>query len=401
MSEAHAGRRVVVVGASLAGLTTAEALRNEGFDGDILVIGSEDHLPYSRPPLSKQVLLGEWDADRSVLRSRSELDALGIRVRLSTTASGLDLAAGEVRVGDERVRYDTLVIATGVGLRPLGVPADEKAVSALRTVDDARALRARIESARCVAVIGTGVLGSEMASAARRLGKETALIGRSTTLSLGTTGSLLSRRLVDLHRDNGVELHLGSAAVAVESSGGGHRVVLADGTRVAGELVVGAVGGMPHTDWLLDSGLTISDGVVCDSTGEAAPGVYAVGDVARWADPFTGQTHRVEHQANAIDQAHAVAGTIVCGRAATPAVPFFWADIHGVRIQAYGRFDTDASFGVLDDHDPERVLYGSHAHGRLRGIVGWNAPRLFRSARAQVDAARGFLPTYAADIVNT
>jgi NADPH-dependent 2,4-dienoyl-CoA reductase/sulfur reductase-like enzyme len=380
-----ASHRVLIVGASLAGVTTAESLRGEGFDGDILLIGAEPELPYSRPPLSKQVLLGEWEPERAHLRTREDLASLGIRLRLGEPATALDLPAHEVVVGSERVGYDTLVIATGVGLREHAVAAEPGVIRTLRSIDDARALRAGLHGARRVVVIGSGVLGSEIVSAVRRMGRHATLIGRSRRLTLGATGALLSGRLVDLHREHGVDVRLGVEAIRVEHRRSGHRVALSDGSHVDGDLVVAAVGGAPRTEWLRGSGLTLDDGVVCDGSGRAAPDVYAVGDVARWRHPVSGVTSRLEHQANAIDHALSVAASIATGRAAARGLPFFWADIHGVRIQAYGTFDASARLVPIDGDGVERIVFGSTVEDRLTGVIGWNAARLFRDARALVD----------------
>jgi NADPH-dependent 2,4-dienoyl-CoA reductase/sulfur reductase-like enzyme len=350
-------RRVVIVGASVAGLTTAEALRAAGFAGEIVLIGAEDRLPYSRPPLSKQVLLGEWMPERSQLRTSAELAGLGIQLRLGTPATALDLAAREVVMGADRMGFDVIVIATGVAPRSLEV-AESGAVRSLRTVDDARALRHDLQRAHRVVVVGGGVLGSEVASAARRMGRHATLVGRSRSLTLGATGALLSPRLIALHSEHGVEMRLGQQVAAVDRSGREHRVVLDDGSDVRGDLVVAAVGGAPNTDWLRGSGLTLADGVVCDGTGLAAPEVYAVGDVARWMHP---------------------------------ALPFFWAEIHGVRIQAHGSFDVSAPLVPIDEDGAQRVILGSFSGRMLTGVVGWNAPSMFRSARARVDAEHAMI----------
>jgi NADPH-dependent 2,4-dienoyl-CoA reductase/sulfur reductase-like enzyme len=378
-------RRVVIVGASVAGLTTAETLRASGFAGEIVLIGAEDRLPYSRPPLSKQVLLGEWMPERSQLRTSAELAGLGIQLRLGTPATALDLAAREVVMGADRMGFDLIVIATGVAPRSLEV-AERGAIRSLRTVDDARTLRDDLQRAHRIVVVGGGVLGSEIASAARRMGRHATLVGRSRSLTLGATGALLSPRLIALHSEHGVDLRLGQQVAAVDRSGHEHHVMLGDGTEVPGDLVVAAVGGAPNTDWLRGSGLTLADGVVCDGTGLAAPDVYAVGDVARWMHPSRGGTHRVEHQANAIGQALCVAEHIATGSARLPALPFFWAEIHGVRIQAYGSFDASAPLVPIDEDGAQRVVLGSFSGGMLTGVVGWNAPSMFRSARARLDA---------------
>lgn len=367
---------VVVVGAGVAGMTCAEALRSAGHDGPITLVGAEPHAPYARPPLSKQVLDGSWDPSRSVLRTTAEFDGLDVALRTDATATALDPAAHVVTVDGARLHYDVLVIATGVEpVRP-ELPGIEHAF-ALRTLDDAVALRSAWTRAERVAVVGTGVLGSEIASAARHQGHEVALVGRSGLLSFGTVGTLLSERLGELHRDHGVDLRAGAGARRITTDG----LVLGDGSGLPADLVVAATGGRPRTSWLATSGLTVRDGVCCDDLGRAAPDVYAIGDVARWTDPVTGRSTRVEHQTNAIEHALSVAATIT-GAGPLPApIPFFWSEVHGVRIQAVGTFDPARPLAPWSDDGDVLV---QHDGATTTGVVGWGAPRAFRRARAEL-----------------
>ncbi len=376
--------RVVVVGASIGGVTAAETLRREGFDGEIVLLGDERHRPYLRPPLSKQILLGEWEPDQASTHTVAQLDELDIDLRTSCAAVALDVAARVVRTSLGDVPYDELVVATGSEpRRPSLLPM----ARTLRTLDDALALRDGLRSARRVAVVGAGVLGSEIASAARKHGADTLLLGRSGTLAFGAVGTLLSARLARLHEDHGVELDLRAEIVGAESVPDGTRIELADGRTELVDLVVAMIGATPRTRWLDSSTLTIVDGVVCDSVGRAAPGVSAVGDVAAWENPFTGRPARVEHQSNAIEQAIAVALRIVHGEVGAPPVPLFWSEVHGTRIHAYGWFDPERPLVAADGDsaDVAPVLLSRDAAARVRGAVGWNAsPRDFRTARAAV-----------------
>lgn len=391
MSERTPGDRIVIVGASLAGLTTAEALRDNGFAGDVLLIGAEPHLPYSRPPLSKQVLSGDWTEDDATLRTADELAAAGIRTMLGLPATSVDLAGRTVAVGGEEVPFDILVIATGVAARTVR-DAGGAPLPTLRTRADARALAARIADPSRVLVLGAGVLGSEIASGARAKGSEVTLVSRGAEIGFGAVGRLLSSRLVDLHRAAGVDLRLGTAAVSIDplpTSSAGAIVTLSDGARVGADLVVAAVGGHPATEWLRESGLDVSDGVVCDDAGRAAPGVFAVGDVARWTSPTAPEGRRVEHQTNAIEQALAVGRLIATGDAAPCAPTLFWSQLHRVRIQAYGDFDQSIPLvpHVIDPSDPDRLVLAAIRGDQVTGIVGWNAARAFRDARTAVDDA--------------
>ena len=386
--------RVVIVGASIGGLTVAESLRDEGFDGEITLLGDEPHLPYTRPPLSKQILAGEWQPDQAAIRTAAELDELGIRVLTGRRATGLDVGARTLHTDDGPIAFDELVVATGT--EPRRHPALAEA-STLRTMDDALRLRERMEAARRVAVIGSGILGSEIASAARKRDAEVLLVGRSGALGFGGVGTLLSEELVQLHEAHGVELALRAELVAARPAGttaasDATALGFADGTTRTFDLVVTMIGGTPCTDWLASSTLELADGIACDRLGVAAPGVSAVGDVAAWFDPITGRHRRVEHQSNAIEQAIAVAGRLAHGAEGAQPVPLFWSEIHGTRIHAYGWFDPERPLAELPSADVPKTaesagtVFGSHdGAGELRGVVGWNAPpRDFRTARAAV-----------------
>lgn len=374
--------RVVVVGASIGGLTAAETLRQEGYTGEIVLIGEEAHLPYNRPPLSKQILARDWEPADAAIRAAHELDDLDIHVATGRTATSLDVGGRVLETTDGPIGFDDLVIATGT--EPRRHPALPDAAT-LRTMDDALALRERMDAAGTVAVVGSGILGSEIASAARKRGAETLLIGRSGTLGFGGARSLLSEPLAALHAEHGVELALRTeVTAAAPTAGGGHRLTFGDGTTRSFDLVVTMIGGTPCTDWLASSRLDITDGVACDVDGNAAPGVWAVGDVAAWQDPATGARVRVEHQSYAIEQAIAVATRIAHGASSPRPVPLFWTELHGVRITAYGWFDDSVA---LDAQSLERgaVYLARDRSGDVRGAIGWNAPpRDFRAARASV-----------------
>ncbi|SDS54247.1 NAD(P)/FAD-dependent oxidoreductase [Jiangella sp. DSM 45060] len=363
----------VIVGASIAGITTAESLRRAGYDGAITVVGEEPHHPYTRPPLSKQVLTGQWaPADASATTTTD-----GVELILGTRATGLDTGRRLLLTADGELPYDSLVIATGVSARRPAVAG----VHTLRTLDDATALTGALDGASRALVIGAGILGAEIAAGLSKRGLAVTLAGRHRELRFGTVGSLLSPQVVRLHRANGVRLRLGLDVVVLRGDG----AVLSDGSELAADVVVTATGSRPNVGWLAGSALRIGDGVVCDPAGRAAPDVYAVGDVARWADASGGTSTRVEHQQHAIEQAHAVAATIATGVATAPGiVPFFWSELHGTRIQAYGRFDGANSLAVVagDAADGRFVALAARDDVPV-GVVGWNLPRAFRDVRAR------------------
>ncbi|MBP2415364.1 NAD(P)/FAD-dependent oxidoreductase [Microlunatus capsulatus] len=374
---------VVVVGASTAGVTTAEALRAEGCTAPVLLVGAEAHAPYGRPPLSKQVLTGAWSPERAEVRSAAALADRGITLRTSCPATALDPRNRRVALGGRWQDYAELVVATGLTARRL--PGAGAGVPVLRTLDDAVRLRARLLGTRHLVVVGAGILGQEIASAARALDVAVTLVGRSRELSLGTVGALLAERLAALHREHAVDLRLGRAVLGVRPVGTRRWCVeLDDGSRLTVDLVVAALGGVPTTGWLRGSGLDLADGVLCDPAGLAAPHVHAVGDVARWRDARTGRGRRVEHQTSAVEQGLAVARRLVHGTPPEPAVPFLWSELHGTRVQAYGWFPPGRSLEPLPS--ASGTLLAATAAGRTTGVVGWGAGRAFRVARGLVTA---------------
>lgn len=376
--------RVVIVGASIAGLTTAETLRQEGFAGEIVLVGDEPHSPYNRPPLSKQVLHGLWEPEQAMIRTADELADLDIDLRTGCAATALDVSVRIVHTTQGPIEFDELIIATGTAPRQHPLLPD---AHTLRTLDDAIRLRESLTRSTRVAVIGSGILGSEIAGAARKHGAEVLLVGRSGALSFGSVGTLLSDRLAELHRDNGVELMLDAEVTGSTTTDAGTALTFDDGTTRTFDLVVTMIGGTPRTQWLTTSGLDIADGIACDAAGVAAPGISAIGDVASWQDPSTGQNVRAEHQSYAIEQALSVATRLAHGTASPAPVPLFWSEIHGTRINAYGWFDQHHPLTEAHaDADARSTVLLSHDRsGAVRGAVGWNAsPREFRAARASV-----------------
>ncbi|MET9497237.1 FAD-dependent oxidoreductase [Streptomyces sp. NPDC006552] len=353
-------RRIVVAGASAAGLAAAETLRREGFGGTLTLVGAEPHLPYDRPPLSKQVLAGAWPPERTALRAGADLAALDLDLRLGTAATGLDTAARAVALSDgASVGYDGLIVATGV--RPRGLPecAPADGVHVLRGLDDALTLRDRLAAGRRLVVVGAGFLGCEVASSARALGVAVTLVEPAPIPLAHAVGEQVGGHLARLHRDRGVDLRLGTKVTGIETGAAGRRgVQLSDGTVVVADDVLVAVGSLPNTEWLGGSGLDTGDGVVCDQYSAAAPGVYAAGDVARWYHPLFRTSLRVEHRTNAAEQGMAAARNLLRPERAEPfaPVPYFWSEQHGVRIQA---------FGHLRGHDEARVVQGDPAEGRF------------------------------------
>jgi NADPH-dependent 2,4-dienoyl-CoA reductase/sulfur reductase-like enzyme len=344
-------RRIVVVGASAAGLAAAETLRREGYDGTLTLVGDEPLAPYDRPPLSKQLLSGEWQPERLALRPADDLAALGLDLRLGVAATGLELAQRTVQLADgSAVPYDGLIIATGV--RPRRLPGDGAHV--LRTLDDALILRDRLGPGRRLVIVGAGFLGAEAAAVGRQLGCEVTLLEPAPVPLAAAVGTEVGEMLTRAHLEQGVNLRCGVTVTEVTEDG----VRLADGELVEADEVLVAIGSLSNTEWLVGSGLPVSDGVVCDEYCEAARNVYAAGDVARWYNPLFGTSMRIEHRTNAAEQGMAAARNLLNPEARKPftPVPYFWSDQYDMKIQAYG---------YLRGHDEVTVVEGGLAERRF------------------------------------
>jgi len=378
---------ILVVGASLAGFRAVEELRHQGYDGRLTVIGAERHLPYDRPPLSKQVLSGKWDLERIALRPiGKEIADLDVDWRLGVAAAGLDLSARDVELADgTKVPFDALVIATGAAVRTLPGQPTLDGLYALRTLDDCLALRRDLErTPERVVVVGAGFIGAEVAATARERGLVVTVLEALSTPLQRALGDQMGNVCADIHRDHGVDLRLMVGVEGFDDDGHGRLigVRLSDGTTIAADVAVVGVGVVPNTGWCAGSGLTIDNGVVCDETCLAADGVVAAGDIARWPNQRFGEVMRVEHWENAQDQgAHAARRLLGHADPYTP-VPWFWSDQYDRKIQLAGRSSADDEVRVIDGSIDERrfvAIYGRA--GRLVGVLGMNRPRVVMEYR--------------------
>jgi NADPH-dependent 2,4-dienoyl-CoA reductase/sulfur reductase-like enzyme len=386
--------RVVIVGASLAGLRAAESLRTHGFDGEIAVVGKETRHLYDRPPLSKKFLAGEWDADRIRLRKPEEIVALRVDWHHGTTATHLDIENEVLLTDTGDFTYDACIIATGGAVRRLPNQPNHTGIHVLRTINDAEALRDDLAPDKHLVVIGAGFIGLEAAATARAKGcTVTVLEGLPAPLIRGL-GESMGRTVARVHHDNGVEIRCN---VRVEEILGGPAV---SGVRIVNEhgapevvdadVVLVGIGVAPATDWLGDSGLTINDGIVCDENLQCAPGVFAAGDVARWPNALFADiepTMRVEHWTTASEQgAHAATNVIahLNGQPLMPysAVPFFWSDQFTSRIQFLGRGTSADDVRVVAGNPDEGKFAAAYfGNDRLIAVLGVSLPKAVMPAR--------------------
>jgi 3-phenylpropionate/trans-cinnamate dioxygenase ferredoxin reductase subunit len=385
-------RPIVIVGASLAGLRAAQAIRTAGHDGPVVVVGEEPHLPYTRPPLSKELLAGEHEPEQCALPSAK----VDVEWRLGTRAIGLDLERREVLLaGDERLGYDRLLIATGARARhwPGALP---DGVFMLRGLDDALALRDAFAAGPRLAVVGAGFIGCEVAASARKRGLDVTLIDIADQ-PMTALGPAVGARCADLHRAHGVDLRLGTGIEGFEGDGRLEAVRLSDGSRVDADIAVVALGAIPNTDWLADSGLELQPGVVCDPTLAArdADGVFAAGDAAAWPHPMAdGGTIRIEHWTNAAEQGAAAARNLLAEpaeRKPYEAVPYFWSDQYDTKIQSVGLPARAERMTVLEaSPDGDKLVLGGERGGRLVAAIAFNAPRRLMYYRGRLAAMPAF-----------
>lgn len=387
-------RHVAVVGASLAGLSAAEALRDFGFDGQITLLDADPELPYDRPPLSKQLLLGQSSPEDLALRPRSWYDERGVQLRLGERVDAVDVTGRTLRLtGDRILDFDGLVIACGAAARALPGPSAPPAVASriqrLRTLSDARRLRDDLQPGRHLIVVGAGFVGLEVAAAARKRGLVVTVLETAPTPLNRVFGPVVGGWFVDLHERHGVQMRCGVEVAAIESAAEKLTVTLRGGQRLGADIVLAGVGADPATGWLAGSGVSLGNGVRCQADlSTSVAGIVAAGDVACWPNPLFGECMRVEHWTNATEQGRHAAATLLGERAPYEAVPYFWTDQYEAKARFVGRAAATDVFAV-DVPKPNALIALYGRHGLLRGAVCINAPRRLAQYR---DAIRERMP---------
>jgi NADPH-dependent 2,4-dienoyl-CoA reductase/sulfur reductase-like enzyme len=384
-------RTVVIVGSSVGGVRTAKALRSQGFAGRVVVIGGEAHLPYDKPPLSKQFLASVWDQSRITMLSAEDADQADIELRLGNAAERLDMADRVVVLANgTRVAYDVLVVATGAAARPSPWPVDS-GVHVVRTLEDSCELIRALAVTGPVVVVGGGFIGAEVAATAHAAGRDVTIVDPLAAPISRIVGDELGAMLAGVHVRHGVQTRFGVGVESIEGREGDLRVTLTDGETLPAATVVVGIGAIPNDGWLASSGLLIDDGVVCDEFCRAIdhPDVYAVGDVARWRHPRHQEDIRVEHWTNAAEQSVCVAHN-VCHpgelRAYAP-TEYVWSDQYDWKIQIAGRPNRSALHRIIGDiaGDPAQAaaVYGDR-DGILSGAVTVNWPKALMMCRRMI-----------------
>lgn len=381
---------VAIVGASLAGFRTAEALRREGFAGRLTLIGAEDAMPYDRPPLSKQFLVDDWDETKLSL-ARADVDELKIEWRLGLRAESLDTASRSLELSDgSRVEADAIVLATGTQARRLPFGRDLEGVLELRNLVDARKLRAGLRDASRVVVVGAGFIGMEVAASCRQRGLEVAVVEPLEAPLMRGLGSVLGERVARRHRQEGIDFHLGTGVEGFEGEGRVTGVRLSSGHVLPADLVLVGVGAAPAVDWLADTPLEIDNGVLCDATGwTGVEGVYALGDCARWTNTSYPDRPRFEHWTSAVEQSEIVARRILGHEIEEfSPIPYVWTDQFDLRIGIVGDPRPDDEMRIcLGSIEEDRFLALFGREGRLVAAVGFKRPRQLNACRRLI--ARG------------
>jgi 3-phenylpropionate/trans-cinnamate dioxygenase ferredoxin reductase component len=376
----------VIVGGGLAAARTAEQLRKAGYTGAVVIVSDEVHLPYDRPPLSKEVLRSE--VDDVTLKPREFYDDNNITLRLGSAATALDTAAQTLTLDDgTTLGYDELVIATGLVPRRIPAFPDLDGIRVLRSVDESLALRKHASIARHAVVVGAGFIGCEVAASLRGLGVDVVLVEPQPAPLAAVLGTQIGGLVARLHRAEGVDVRTDVGVAEVRGHDHVESVLLTDGTEVTADLVVVGIGSRPATDWLDGSGVEVDNGVICDGAGRtSAPNVWALGDVASWRNPM-GHQVRVEHWSNVAEQARVVVPAMLGQDApAGVVVPYFWSDQYDVKIQCLGEPIATDTVHVVED-DGRKFLAFYERDGAVAGVVGGGMPGKVMKTRAKIAAA--------------
>lgn len=382
--------KAVILGAGAAGLAIAEALVERGWDGEIVLVGAENYLPYDRPPLSKALLAGSEEFDFVRLCTDEDIIKNNIDLVLGVTATGLDALNHVVELSTgETLSYDKLIIATGVDARQLPITADIDSAVTLRTFDDAMKFRPELVEGRHILVVGAGFIGLEVAATAIQKGCTVNVVEPSPGVLYGKFPEILADRIEKSHSEKGVNFHFGQFVDTWNAPGGKLKsVILSDGTELKADAALIGIGTIPATSWLANSGLNISDGIICDARGTAGEDIYAIGDVSNWHHPIVGENRRIEHRLSAGEQAQIVAAELTGTESPHLDLPFFWTDQYREKWQAYGYMNwKDDLEIILDDPDANKLVAVLRRDGRLEAVIGKNAVKQIMPYRRELKQA--------------
>ncbi|MDG2457011.1 MAG: FAD-dependent oxidoreductase [SAR86 cluster bacterium] len=342
---------IVVIGSGQAAIQAVMSLKRNEFTGSIKVIGEEDHLPYQRPPLSKDFLLEEYKPERVSLKKKEFYEENGVDLILGKRAESIDTILKEITLSDEnKIRYNQLIIATGSRVRKLNVPgSDKKGVYYLRDLDDANALKQRLKKNKKMVIVGAGYIGLEVASVAASLGVEVTVIEMANRVMNRTVDPIISSYYQKLHESHGVKIHLDNGLKAFEGDDSVNAVLCSDGLMLEADLVVIGAGVLPNQEIAIEAGLECNNGIMVNEFGETSTAhVYACGDCTNHPNKGLNTRLRLESVHNAMEQSKTVANTIMGNKEPYDQVPWFWSDQYDHKLQLVG---------ISGDHD-EVVVRG-------------------------------------------
>ncbi|MCX5542960.1 FAD-dependent oxidoreductase [Paraburkholderia sp. CNPSo 3076] len=388
----EAPRTVVVIGGGQAAGWVVKTLRKEGYQGRLVMIADEVHLPYERPPLSKAVLAGEADIETVRIAKPDEFAALNVETWQPDCATSIDRATRVVTTRSGReVKYDRLVIATGGAARKLPASVANSAhVTYLRTLDEALALGERLRNSQRVLVVGGGWIGLEVAATARKLGVQATVVEGAPRLCARSLTEEVSRFLLDLHRANGVDVRLNAMLLTLEDRAeGGVRATFADGSTLDADFAVAGIGLAPHTALAVAAGLSVDDGIVVDEFGETSDScIFACGDVANHPNAWLKRRVRLESWANAQNQAIAAAKAVLGVKTPYAEIPWFWSDQYDVNLQILGDLPAGVAPVLRGSLEEKRASLFFVEDGHLRGVIAINAARELKLARKWMSQGR-------------
>ena len=380
-------RRTVIVGAGVAGVSAAAAMRRSGCEGDIDLLGDEPELPYRRPPVSKEIVRGEKTPDEIRIKKPEWYEQQSINLRTGVSVGSIDTEAHVVRLADgEEIGYDQLLIATGGRARS---PWSASGIRTLRSLADAPRLQSELTPGSHVIVVGAGLIGSEIAASARTLGCEVTLLETAALPLPRLLPPELGELYVDLHKSEGTDLHTGVLVSSIEDAGAETVVRASDGREWSAPVVVVAVGMEPNVELAEEAGIEVANGIVVDELGRtSAPDVFAAGDVANQPNGVLGGRHRVEHWQGAQNHGTAIGKVMAGGDVPFVEVPWCWSDQYGHNLQVTGWPESAHELvvhGSLEDRDFIAYLLDD---GVVRGAVGIGRPRDIRAAEKWIAAGQ-------------
>jgi 3-phenylpropionate/trans-cinnamate dioxygenase ferredoxin reductase component len=381
---------VVIVGAGHAGGCAAAALRAVGFGGRITLVGSENHPPYERPPLSKELLAGVIPVEKTYLRPLDWYEASNIVLRLGTDVLGIDRATGRLHLSDgDAIPYDALLPTTGARARtvPFAEPSHPR-IFYLRDIDDSLELRQRLTPGARLAIIGAGFIGLEIAATARKAGCDVTVLELAPQPLARVAPPDIGAHVAELHRRNGVELRFGCSVDAIDAAEA-ECIILTGGAKIVADLVAVGIGAVPNIELASDAGLATDDGIVVDQFGKTSdPNIFAAGDVTKHFNPLLGRAIRLEAWQNAQNQATAIGGIIAGGEKPFAEVPWLWTDQYDMNMQVAGAPQRWDRLVYRGDPSGKSFMAFQLLENKVVGAFSVNAARDMRFARALIASAK-------------